>query len=459
MSRLLVLGTGPLLEEGTTVMSGQCLRTWHFCRPLIEAGHRVRLLTVPIPGATDEDATNPLVDASYEGFDYGRLLTNNQDRILPVLEQTIRDFGPEALVGVNQWPSWLLAKLNAKLPLWADLNGWTLAEGLVRAASIGSDDDYPHFWRMESLVALRADYFSTVSERQAWALEGELALLGRLDRTNAPQSLAAVVPNAVYPVYTTLPRNPGVPGFLSDRIPSDAAIILWSGGFNSWTNIDLLVEGLRLAFERNPKLHFVATGGPVIGHDEAPWRRYEQLAAERLPAGRCHALGWVDFPQVLELHVCATVGLNVDGENIETRFGARNRLTNMLGAGVPVVTTRGTEIADWIARGGHGVVVPLGDAKALGEALADSAANRDQWAERARRARQAACDEFSAARTLARFLDWAASPRHAPQSDAAPVRRIREWMGAQAANPLPFPPPPPDTLRRKVARRLRRLLG
>jgi glycosyltransferase involved in cell wall biosynthesis len=219
------------------------------------------------------------------------------------------------------------------------------------------------------------------------------------------------------------------------------------------------VEGLRLAFEREPWLHFVATGGPVIGHDEATWTRFEKAAATRLPAGRCHALGWIDMPKVLELHVCATVGLNIDGENIETRFGARNRLTNMLGAGVPVVTTRGTEIADWIERGNHGAIIPLGDARALSDALVAAVADPQAAAARAHTARLAACHDFAAARTLTRFLQWADSPEHAPQSPQGAPLRIRQWMESQAANPLPFQPPPPDTLRRKVARRLRRLLG
>ena len=458
MKRLLLLGTGPLLEEGTTVMSGQCLRTWHFAKPLLDAGFRVRLLTVPIPGATDEQAPDPLTSASYQGFEYGRFVSNNQDRLLPVLAREIETFRPDGLVGINQWPSWLLAKLGSEKPLWADLNGWTLGEGLVRAVSVGHDNDFPHFWRMESLVALKADFFSTVTARQAWALEGELALLGRLDRTNAAKPLATVVPNAVYPLYEGLPRQPGVPSFLADRLPADAAIVLWSGGFNSWTDIDMLAEGLARAMAEEPRLCFVATGGPVIGHDEAPWKRWEQARA-RLPEGRCLTLGWVDLPLVLELHVRAAVGLNIDGTNIETRFGARNRLTNMLGCGLPVVTTRGTEIAEWIERGGHGSVVQPGDAGGLAAALVAAVRDSPRVEAIAARARRAALEEFSAPRTLLPFFEWAADPRRAPRSDSAALQRIQDWMMSQAANPLPFAPPPPDTLRRKLARRLRRLLG
>ncbi|HMX61502.1 MAG TPA: hypothetical protein PKD58_00375, partial [Candidatus Sumerlaeota bacterium] len=59
MSRkIFVLGTGPLLESGARVMSGQCLRTWHFCKPLLDAGHAVELMTVPIPGTTTDDASS-----------------------------------------------------------------------------------------------------------------------------------------------------------------------------------------------------------------------------------------------------------------------------------------------------------------------------------------------------------------------------------------------------------------
>jgi glycosyltransferase involved in cell wall biosynthesis len=457
MSRLLLVGTGPLLEAGSTVMSGQCLRTWHFTAPLRAAGHTLLLATVPIPGATS-DVPPPVVPAEYEGLAYHRLQVNDAERSVAVLRALAADFRPDAIVGINAWPAFLAASLGLDLPLWADLNGWTLAEGIVRGAVVGHDDDYPHFWRTEALVALSADAFSTVTRRQAWALEGELAVLGRLSRETADREYISVVDNAVHPEYARLRWQPGVPAFLADRIPPEAQIVLWSGGFNSWTDLELLVGALERAMARAPHLHFVSTGAGVLGHDEATYARFLELAGARLPAGRWHALGWVALDQVLALHAAARVGINIDGANMETRFGARNRLTNMLGAGLPVITTEGTEVAEWIARGGHGVVLRRGDVEAYAGAMVAAVAEPERHAARAAVAREAALHDFAAANTLGRFLEWAAKPVRMPAGGDG-VRRLRDWVRSQAANPLPFAPPPPESLCRRILRRARRLLG
>lgn len=443
MAKIFLLGTGPLLEAGARVMSGQCLRTWHFAAPLLEAGHQVRLMTVPIPGATRDEVDPPVEQATYQGHRYQKLLSNAEHRVLELIRaEALR---ADAVVGVNAWPAFLAARAleGARVPFWADLNGWTMAEGQIRAATLGHDRDYGHFWRTEVRTLLVADFFSTVSQRQADALYGELATLGLLTHDTFAEEIAGAVPNAVYPDYVKLERTTAIPSVLQGRVGPLDSVILWSGGFNSWTDVDLVTEALGRALSEEPTLHFVSTGGPVIGHDEETHRRFEERARERLPAERWHPLGWVDFEDVLALHAFATVGINVDGRNTETRFGARNRLTNMLGAGLPVVTTMGTEVAEWIERNHAGEVVPQGDATALAGALVRSARDRELWQERAVQARTAALHDFAAANTLRGFLSWAANPRRRPGRDAPPepgdaAFHLRRWALAKSSEALPF---------------------
>ncbi|MEO8376162.1 MAG: hypothetical protein ABI579_00710 [Candidatus Sumerlaeota bacterium] len=441
MSRkILVVGTGPLLEVGARVMSGQCLRTWHFCKPLIDAGHRVHLMTVPIPGTTDDNAATASQAARYGDFEYRRFTTNDKGRVLPEIIAATRAFAPDAMVGVNAYPAFLLANAGRELrwsktflPTWADLNGWTMAEGLIRGKVLGHDRDYIHFWRMEALTALSADRFSTVTTRQAYALLGEMAILGR--GTADCSNVVTTVPNAVYPDYAMLTRRPGVPDFLREKLPKDSRIVLWTGGFNSWTDVPMLVTGMRDAMATEPRLAFVCTGGAVHGHDEKTYADFLALASSELHAERFLPLGWVDFNHVIALHEAAHVGLNLDGDNIETVFGARNRLTNMLGAGVPVITTRGTEIAEWIEQQELGTTIAQGQAGELVAALIDSVANAGIWQERAARAREQAVREFAAANTLRSFLGWCENPQRAAFSQEQPLARLRRLIEEHAAEP------------------------
>ncbi|MCC6547740.1 hypothetical protein IT570_11290 [Candidatus Sumerlaeota bacterium] len=464
MSRILIVGTGPLLESGARIMSGQCLRTWHFCKPLLDAGHAVRLMTIPIPGTTNDGAGAASEAARYEDLDYRKFNTNDSARVLPELESAIREFAPDAMIGVNAYPAFLLAKasLQNQIPLWADLNGWTMAEGLILGKVVGHQRDYPHFWCMEAQAALRADRFSTVTSRQAHALLGELAVLGR--GIVEPSRIVATVPNAVYPDYASLTRKPGVPEFLREKLPPDSLIALWTGGFNSWTDLSMLVSGVKAAMDAESRLAFVCTGGAVHGHDEQTYKTFLALAKE-LPPGRFLPLGWIDFDQVRALHESANVGINLDGDNIETIFGARNRVTNLLGAGVPVVTTRGTEIAQWIADHEAGTVIPQGASGQLTAALVDSVGNATFWQQRAATMRAKALHDFAAVNTLPLLLEWCSDPKRLQVADDQPVTNLRALFQAIVLRPellnAPVAPsivPAADEVNASPAEKLRRLL-
>jgi len=206
----------------------------------------------------------------------------------------------------------------------------------------------------------------------------------------------------------------------------------------------------------------------VHGHDEKTYADFQRLAAERFPDGRCVMLGWVDFPQVLELHAAAAFGLNIDSANVETRFGARNRLTNMLGAGLPVLTTRGTEIAEWISARSAGTVVPVGDVAVLAAGLIAGARDTTEWETRAAAARGDALREFLPAATVAPLLAWLATgPAQGVAPDAdGPAAHLRDFLLTRCEHERPFRDPVlvpgpqvPVSFARRLARRIRRITG
>lgn len=443
MPRIFVLGTGPLLASGSRIMSGQCLRTWHFTKPLLEAGHQVRLLTVPIPGTTGEPGDPPIKLAAYEGFDHAAFTANDEGSVLPLLREEIDAFKPDLLLGINAWPAFLLARLGSPIPFWADLNGWTMAEGLARGAVLGSDEDFGHFWRLEALTILAADRFSTVTERQLYALQGEMAMLGAIDRHRVTSPIGAVVANAIHPLFASLERTAIPPPWLG--LDDKARVCLWSGGFNSWTDVPALVLGLEKVLREDPHFHLVCTGGAIHGHDEKTWEDFKEAVENSLPPGRVHLLGWIELEKVLELHAGAALGINIDGINIETRFGARNRLTNMMGAGLPVLTTEGTEIAAWITRHDLGTVIPPGDPLALANALMAHGTQSGAMEERAATARKVALEEFSATNTMKPVLEWIDSggpPDPRKNTDAGnaltPQGRLATWIRDQCESHQPF---------------------
>jgi hypothetical protein len=133
----------------------------------------------------------------------------------------------------------------------------------------------------------------------------------------------------------------------------------------------------------------------------------------------------------------ADVGLNVDEPNYETFFGARNRINNLMAAGLPVVTTAGTEVSRTVDEAQCGVVCSPGDAGELARALAhlaDAPAERRRLAERGR---AYALKEWAPERLVEPVREWAREPALAPDN-AVKLRAMPDLASFRDAttNPL-----------------------
>jgi glycosyltransferase involved in cell wall biosynthesis len=421
MTRIFCIGTGPLLSGEARTFSGQCLRTLHFVEPLRAAGHEIELIVHPVPGALDPAATEAIAEErEHHGLPYAQLLINDEARFLPYLQERMEGFRPDAILGINPYPAHLTCLLDTAAPIWCDLNGYAMAEGQTRAYLDDDDACLAHFHRHELGVVRRADRFSTVSTPQKHALLGELAVVGRLGRFTFDYDFATVVPNAVADHY----RDLGAGERASLELGDAPALfrVLWCGGFNTWTDVELLFYALQSAMEHLPELRFVATGGSVIGHDEKTYERFARLVQASPVAERCELRGWIAATEVDSLLMQCDLGINIDSKNNETVFGARNRITTMLGCGLPVLTTLGAEISWDLQQRGLGLFVELGDAKGLVEKLVYAVGHRKELRELGRRGREFAIEEYAPAKTIRACLEWMSNPRPAPDN----AERLRQ---------------------------------
>ncbi len=415
MSRIAVIGTGPLQEKGVRFFSGQCLRTWHFTRPLQDAGHEILLLTLPIHADDPNPGPGDLTtEAQYKGLRYWRFRTTDPGLLLPEIERVFAQFRPDGIFGINPFPASLACRQRYRAPVWADMNGYVPAEGQTHCALHDSDTSLEHFWQMEKEVVRRADRISIVSRIQGHATLGELAILGRLNRHTHATKLVSHIPNAVSERYTNF--TPPPPHLRGRSIPANAFLTLWSGGFNTWTDIDTLHTALERVMEAHPDFYFAATGGTIAGHDEKTFLRFRRLVEDSPHRERYHLLGWVETQIVDALLGEANLGINIDSWNYETIFGARNRLTTMMACGLPVLTTRGTEISEEIDEAGVGLVVPIGDPEGLAAVLLEALRDRRRLKDLGSKARTWALDTYSYEHTTREAVTWAQHPTWAPDN-------------------------------------------
>lgn len=402
MTRVLLIGSGPLPSSGPRELGFPQLRTRQFLRPLVEAGHEVLLASL----VRRDLAKDAPADASFQQVvvhpdEPGRFLR---------LRDLRREFAPEAVVTAGPFlPMAGGARAVGDEPLWVDVPGDPMAEAQAKALRSGSPDPIHRYRQLLGLALARGDRFSVISRAQRGTLIGALGLAGRLTGEAAGQELVHVVRGSV----DGLPSEEGPSPALLAEVPADARVVLFCGGYNNWLDGDTQLLGLLRAMDADPSLHYVSTGGGLPGHDDGTFSRFRAGAEASPHAERFHFLGWISLAELPAVFARARVTVSVDRPCYEAEFGARTRVLESLERGVPVVTTDLCELTHELVTDGLVHPVPVGDPGALAEALlrvVRDGADVSAW-ERVR-------PRYGLTETTRPLLDWVASPQRSPKGDA-----------------------------------------
>jgi len=425
--RFLVFGLSPLPQDTDSPCLGPGRRAWQLVKPLLLAGHDIRLITCR-PGRAVTTAAAPTeVDAGL-GNRCLRIETNQARFEDPVWGAAqVKDFAPDAIIGATIYPSAVACRIAGELPVWGDAFGHAMAEAQTKAALEHSDYPLDVFWEYERTVVDRADRISTVSQRQAWAVIGELGVRGRLTGRNAGYRFTDVIPCGFDPAA---PLARALGPYQPER--DGEFHLLWSGGFNTWTDVDTLFRGIELAMNDAPTLRFIATGGAIAGHDEQTYGRFQALVEQSPHRDRYRLAGWVEPHERDTLLARAQLAINIDRPSWEAELGSRNRIVDWLANGLPFLTTPLCELAAETVRRGFAFAFPPGDPEALAGCLRAAIAQPlrlDQMSAAA----SAAADDWGFIRTTAPLLEWCAAPARAP--DGA-NRAVLDLPSARSGLPL-----------------------
>jgi glycosyltransferase involved in cell wall biosynthesis len=421
---VLVVGFSPLPFEKERRLGALTFRTWHVTQALLAAGHEVTVVAARMAGAYEHENTRPRAlrfrgnhftyySVEHAVFEDGRFLQRVCDRVQP-----------EAIVTVHSYPTWAVSRLDCDAPLWADLNGYGMSEAQARAAVAGDESVVAEAWKWERAALARADAFSVVSGRQKFALIGELAAVGRLTGSNYGNDSVHYLPNAVEPEAYSHTRR-----VLRGTLVNEGDfIVLWAGGYNTWTDVETLFEGLSGAMRENERVKFVSLGGAMPGRDETTFYRFRQLTEESDLSDRFVFTGWVPNDDVPNYYFESDVGINIDRYSYEMLIGCRYRILDMLRAGLPVVTTLGTEISHLVEQERLGATFAPGDAEGLTEALLDLARDATRRRRSAGRARDWVVKNRPVSNVMRPLVRWAASPTRSPDRLARVQMETAGWQ-------------------------------
>ncbi len=425
MSRVLLVSMGVPAYVASHRHGGPGLRAAHFAHALSRAG--VRVLAVCVCTAADEVRLGPAPAGAPDGvetlFVDERAMaaiaakTSPQHRSDNPLLRRIEAFAPDAVVGVTVYAAALALRLGLDVPLWADVFGDLLCEAQAKAANNDSDWSLVHFWTLLRPVLEGADRFSAVSVAQSHALIGQLGIAGRLSAGTAGEELVAVVPCAAEAVTDGPSR---AEARLRLGLPDEAFVLLWSGGFNTWCDVDTAAVGIGAALQDDPDLHLLISGGSIPGHDEESFGRFmrglqaaDSNSRSVSVRARVHLLGWVASRELPFLYAASDLGLNIEKPLYERRLGAENRVAEWQANGVACVTTALSEAGAELVRRGLAWQVPIADAAALAGRIRELAAEPTLVRACGRRAREAASSELGFDVTARALCWWCQAPARA----------------------------------------------
>ena len=425
--RVLVVGWGPLPFEEQRMNYAPGTRSLQFAQALADAGHGVCLAYARIPG-------------SYFGQP-ADLITWREENLLiyqmglptfdhpGALEGLVKAFDPHVLVGAAPLPSRRALRLADDRPVWVDLFGDPMAEAQAkdRAQPDGEDGDHlTAYWQLMQELLARGDAFSSVSARQRYAVIGQLGVSGRLNRATAGRELVHVVPCSIDCPAAAPPEidepTKNLPAALPDGY-GDSFLVLWSGGFNTWCDVDTLFDGLEIAMSKEPNLRFVATGGAIEKHDSGTFHRLRSRVSASLFADRFALLGCLPKERADQIRDRADLLVVTERPLYERELGSSGRLLDWIARGRPCLCTRQSEIGALIATHGLGLSYETGNAASFAERVLEGAADPDRLQELGRKAQIFAHEHFSHTRTTEPLVAWVASGGRAPDLVVGSKRR------------------------------------
>jgi glycosyltransferase involved in cell wall biosynthesis len=204
-------------------------------------------------------------------------------------------------------------------------------------------------------------------------------------------------------------------------LPADAFVVLWTGSFNTWCDIGTTIDALERAMDVCPSIHFVATGAGVPGHDERTYARFDRRVRSSRHRGRYHLLGWLEQSALSGIYASADIGLVVERDLVERRYGSENRVVEWLAQGLPCVTTARSELGRELVWRDLAFGVPPADADALAERLVYLAANRDVIDGVATACRAYAEQAHAYEVTASRLVEWCSAPVRAADRGEPPI--------------------------------------
>lgn len=420
MSRVLLIGYNPPALKTQARIEAAHYRTWQCLQPVLADGHTVCL-------CADTANTDRAAAASFENGP-GQLvyhpITFRRYGWTAKLQEAHDTFRPDCIVAVNFAPCLYATRLRTDKPMWMDIYGDYLTIIQVAGYRARSDRGLPTSIAFVKQVLEKGDVFSACSTPQQHMLVGELAMTGRLNwRTFGYQFVQTILPGA--PTVEAQSMEKTRLALTQHGVQAEDFVVLWCGGYNTWTDVETLFAALEWAMSQEPRLHYVSVGASTYGATGNVYNQLVKAIDQSRYRERFHMLGWRPWAEIADYYRESDAGVNIDALHYETIYGTRTRLLEMMAAGLPIVTSLGCELSYLLRDRGTGLTFEPGDWQSLGRQLVTLAQDHDRCSALGQAALDHARHELSFSTTTQSLRAWVKSPQRAPDKGHSGLRERR----------------------------------
>ncbi|MBZ0256420.1 glycosyltransferase, partial [bacterium] len=197
--------------------------------------------------------------------------------------------------------------------------------------------------------------------------------------------------------------------------------VFFCGGYNLWCDIETLFRTLETAMEQDPRIRFLGTGGLIEGHDEKTYPRFEAMVNASRFKDRFELRGWVSHEELEQCYQRANLGINCDLVCYESLIGARNRITEWMARGIPILTTLTTEISQILFYKGAILTVPPVNPELMANEIILAANHPEKLATLSQHARKIFEESYTYPRTVGALVEWCRNPVRSGDCGSLPV--------------------------------------
>lgn len=413
LSKILIVGIGPLLSPESVYSHGGIFRTHHLVELLRDAGHAIDLVVLPADGVQwMKDLDGQVANARLDSLNYSIIYSREESVCVGLVQQMHDSKDFDCVVSVGGLGGLVATGIGTNLPVWIDLSYCPIARAQV------SRDNHRVYDAALGLrkVLSRADKVSVSSFKHMCAVQGQLGVLGRFNDKTPDYPFVSLVPLSADRMFLGIEQPVAEKKFRGSIFPDDAFVVLWSGGYEPWGDVKSLAGALSLAMEQIPKMHFVSTGGAIPGEDP---KFYDEFREDMRKTGfidRCVFLDWIPLQQLPQLYCESDLGINLESLNYDTLLGNRNRIVNMMAAGLCVLSTLGTEQSEILADNRLGYTARIGKIQEFTDAIIRANRFPNERRQLGIRARSFVKENLSPAQCFKSLLKWISEARLAPDN-------------------------------------------